>query len=199
MQSHFSADELYRSCFHVGERGLHAAPAIQIQLPLCVYFCGPHLLVCLYKSYYTFPSILTRQTCKMCLQMDATDPLQICSLLNKKRKKNDCHCCFSSRCRSNHGDKSWDERHRNSVFKDPVGTQWLWVHLGLDGAFCTEGHVVDQDANESSHHLSRHPRAVPCTLVWLKKTKKNNVTDDDNDCAVLFHLTAAWAAPTGPD
>lgn len=52
------------------------------------------------------------------------------------------------------------EIHQNTVFKDPV----IVNRLCLDGALSTEGHVVDQDTHEGSHHLSRHPWAVPSTL-----------------------------------
>lgn len=59
------------------------------------------------------------------------------------------------------GDGSLVEIHQNSVFNDPV----IVNRLCLDGALGTEGHVVDQDTHEGSHHLSRHPWAVPRTPV----------------------------------
>lgn len=54
---------------------------------------------------------------------------------------------------------------KTPVFSDhPVVTQPLWSLLCLDGALGTEGHVVDQNADECGHHFSGHPRTAPCTL-----------------------------------
>lgn len=60
--------------------------------------------------------------------------------------------------------------HQDSVFNDPVVTQWLWIRLCLDGALGTEGHVVDQNTDEGRHHFGGHPWAAPCTL-WRGREK----------------------------
>lgn len=94
------------------------------------------------------------------------------------KKYKDCYSCSSSQSISKVGgfattlgDGSLVELQQNTVFNDPVVKKWPWIRLGLDGVLRTEGHVVDQDANEGSHNLSRHPWAVPRTLKWEFNTR----------------------------
>lgn len=61
--------------------------------------------------------------------------------------------------------------HRSSAIENPqsfIMIQRFRSDRGplsrLDGALGAEGHVVDQNADEGSHHFSGHPRAVPRTL-----------------------------------